>query len=173
MDAEGLVLGSNGTLWVSDEYGPYIYQFSSMGQMLQAIRPPAAYIPLRNGSISFSLASPPVYNQDVVIEPEDPHCGRANNRGFEGLTISSNGKRLYTLLQSALTQEGGGDSSTRRQARLVVYDISRPGNAEHVHEYVVTLPTYDTGTRVAGQSSLHYVTDKQYTSARLGCWSRC
>lgn len=30
--------------------GPYIYQFSSKGEMIGAIRPPDAFIPVRNGS---------------------------------------------------------------------------------------------------------------------------
>ncbi|THZ23385.1 outer membrane autotransporter, partial [Aureobasidium pullulans] len=46
VDSEGLVLNSDGSFWVSDEYGPYIYKFSPSGKMLDAIRPPNATIPL-------------------------------------------------------------------------------------------------------------------------------
>lgn len=50
IDSEGLVFMSDGTFWVSDEYGPYVYHFGSGGKMKYAIRPPNAYIPIRNGS---------------------------------------------------------------------------------------------------------------------------
>lgn len=50
IDAEGLFLGDDGTFWVSDEYGPFIYHFDSKGKMIQAIKPPEAYIPHRNGT---------------------------------------------------------------------------------------------------------------------------
>lgn len=50
MDAEGLVINNDGTFWVSDEYGPYIYRFGPGGNMVQAIAPPDAYTPMRNGS---------------------------------------------------------------------------------------------------------------------------
>ena len=50
IDGEGLVLGSDGSFWVSDEYGPYVYQFNKDGKMVDAIRPPNAFIPIRNGS---------------------------------------------------------------------------------------------------------------------------
>lgn len=50
IDSEGLILNDDGTFWVSDEYGPYVYKYSASGKMLQAIRPPEAYIPHRNGS---------------------------------------------------------------------------------------------------------------------------
>ncbi|KMU72621.1 hypothetical protein CISG_09811 [Coccidioides immitis RMSCC 3703] len=45
LDCEGLALGRDGSFWVSDEYGPYVYKFSLRGRMLQAIQPPAAYLP--------------------------------------------------------------------------------------------------------------------------------
>lgn len=54
---------------------------------------------------SFNAASPPIYNQDFVITPEDPDSGRGNNQGLEGLTASPDGKYLYSLLQSATLVE--------------------------------------------------------------------
>ena len=50
LDAEGLVMASKGGFWISDEYGPYVYQFDSQGKMKVAVRPPDAYIPKRNGT---------------------------------------------------------------------------------------------------------------------------
>lgn len=50
LDTEGLVLGKDGSFWISDEYGPYIYKFNGRGKMVSAIRPPDAFIPLRNGT---------------------------------------------------------------------------------------------------------------------------
>jgi hypothetical protein len=49
LDAEGLVYAKDGTFWISDEYGLYVYQFDPTGKMLQAIRPPDAFIPMRGG----------------------------------------------------------------------------------------------------------------------------
>ena len=80
LDSEGLALGDNGTFWISDEYGPYIYQFSHDGHLLQAIRPPDAFIPLRNGSASFSADSPPLYDPNLKADPSDNPTGRDNNQ---------------------------------------------------------------------------------------------
>ncbi|PGH11718.1 hypothetical protein AJ79_04741 [Helicocarpus griseus UAMH5409] len=162
MDCEGLALGDHETFWVSDEYGPYIYQFSRYGKMLQAIQPPAAYLPRRNGSVSFSAASPPIYNPDQMPTPEDTESGRNNNQGLEALTISPDGSTLFALLQSGLNQEGGPDEENRKQARLLQYDISG-AKARYAHEYVVTLPTYrdpsgkdsQSAELVASQSEIH------------------
>ena len=160
IDSEGLALNKDGTFWISDEYGPYIYKFSAKGRMLQAIMPPAAYIPRRNGTISFNANSPPFYDPDVTITPEDPESGRNNNQGLEGLTVTADGRTLYALLQSSLNQEGGPGSRTRRQARLLKYDISR-ATPRYAAEYVVTLPL-TSANRVAGQSAIHSLGTGQF-----------
>lgn len=128
--------------------------------MIQAIRTPDAFIPLRNGTESFSAASPPIYNQDFEISPEDPSTGRANNQGLEALTASPDGKHLYTMLQSATIQDGGSKSSTRRNTRLLKYGV-KAKSVELEGEYAVQLPVLSTG-RVAGQSEMHYISDTQF-----------
>ncbi|KAL1645814.1 hypothetical protein SLS58_003698 [Diplodia intermedia] len=147
LDGEGLVLGADGSFWVSDEYGP------------------------------FSAASAPIYDPSRLPIPEDPTSGRANNQGFEGLTLSPDGTTLSVLVQSALMQDGGaGGKKSRRHARLLQYDIAAPPittttttstNASSSisrqpttplkAEYVVPLPTFvndDGKTRVAAQSEM-------------------
>ncbi len=51
VDAEALVLASDGGFWISDEYGPYIYKFDKQGKMTAAIAPPDALFPVRNGGV--------------------------------------------------------------------------------------------------------------------------
>ena len=164
-DTEGLVLASDGSFWVSDEYGPYIYHFASSGKMLQAIRPPDAFIPFRNGSESFSADSPPLYDPSLQVIPADNPSGRDNNQGFEGLTASPDGSKLFALIQSALNQEGGLHKKDRRYARLVEYDISSPSSPPvYTAEYVVPLPLYESSgdDLVAAQSEIHYLSPTQF-----------
>lgn len=161
-DTEGLVLNKDGSFWISDEYGAYIYRFDSSGKMLGAIAPPPAVIPRRNESVSFSAASPPRYNPDLEVEPENPDSGRSNNQGLEGMTASADGKYLYALLQSAAIQEGGADDATRRYTRLFQYDVSDPSKPVYAAEYVVPLPTYDDGDEVAAQSEIKFISDTQF-----------
>ena len=52
-------------------------------------------------SSSFNAASPPIYDPDFKIIPEDPDSGRSNNQGLEALTASPDGKYLFAMLQSA------------------------------------------------------------------------
>lgn len=95
VDAEGLVINSDGTFWVSDEYGPYVYLFDSNGTIISAIRPPDAIIPKRNGSDSFSADSPPVWEDqnDDDVTPADGPTGRDNNHGEDAILLPQD--RLY------------------------------------------------------------------------------
>lgn len=161
IDCEGLVLGSDGSFWISDEYGPYIYKFSREGKLLQAIQPPDAYIPHRNGEVSFSAASAPIYDPERKPKPEETEDGRNNNKGFEGLTKSPDGKRLYVLLQSPTHQDSKAGKKHSKHTRVLEYDISGP-EPQHSHEYAVTLPTYKNSEKkkdkdgvVASPSEFH------------------
>jgi hypothetical protein len=83
IDPEGLVLGDDGSFWVSDECelaswvrgyvvdwlipdalntldGPFVYNFNSDGHMVAAIRPPEAIIPRRNGNVRFVCSTPDI-----------------------------------------------------------------------------------------------------------------
>lgn len=87
VDSEGLVVNDDGTFWVSDEYGPYVWLFGANGTAISAIRPPEAIIPKRNGSDSFSADSPPLYvdgGSGDDVSPADNPTGRDNNHGEFG-----------------------------------------------------------------------------------------
>ncbi|KDQ11358.1 hypothetical protein BOTBODRAFT_189903 [Botryobasidium botryosum FD-172 SS1] len=148
LDAEGLVLNADGTFWVSDEYGPYIYKLSADGDLLTTIQPPSAILPRIGGSLNFTS----------VINPDS---GRSPNQGFEGLTSSPSGSTLYALLQSATIQDGGADKSTSRHTRLLSWNVTPSGSATLAGEWVVALPqSKKDNTR--GQSEIIYLNDKQF-----------
>ncbi|KAL4870766.1 hypothetical protein BDV12DRAFT_194969 [Aspergillus spectabilis] len=165
VDSEGLVIDNEGYFWVSDEYGPYVYRFNKSGKMVFALQPPVAYLPRRNGTLSFSAASPPLYAPNQMPNPEDPETGRNNNQGFEALTISPDGKTLSVMIQSALNQEGGPKKKNRQPARILEYDISNPSKPVNKHEYAVILPKFvdytdkDLDEKVASQSEILQLPD--------------
>ncbi|KAK3381813.1 esterase-like activity of phytase-domain-containing protein [Podospora didyma] len=164
LDAEGLIIDNDGSFWISDEYGPYVYKFSPAGRMLAAIQPPAALLPIRKGQISFNSNTAPIYDRTFVPVPADPDHGRQNNQGFEGLTVSPDGKTLWVMLQSAARQDGGASSSKRANTRLLQYSIAN-NVIQYEAEYVVPLPTFTNAAgnkRVAAQSDVHYISNTQF-----------
>ncbi|KAG8785342.1 hypothetical protein FRB91_004257 [Serendipita sp. 411] len=158
VDPEGLVQNAatftedgGPSFWVSDEYGPYIHLLSKDGTVLKTIVPPDAVLPRnRNGQLDFT---------SLV----DPVTGRCANQGFEGLTTSASGDKLYAFLQSALKQDGGGDRKTNRYTRLFMWDISAgaAGNATLEAEWIVPLPQSNKLETFA-QSEIHWLNEHQF-----------
>ena len=163
LDAEGIVVNADGSIWVSDEYGPYIFRFTADGRLTSAIRPPEAITPKRGGADSFASNNPGPGQAAPV--PADPTTGRQNNQGLEGLSVSPDGRTLFALLQSAARQDGGtGGTGPRRHTRLLAYDLSVAGNPTLKGEYVVALPTFPLGTatRVPAQSEMLAINNTQF-----------
>ena len=155
LDNEAIVRLPDGTMFISDEYGPYVYRFSADGRMMSATTPPDALLPMRHGAVNFASNNPGP--GESAPDPKDPTSGRQNNQGFEGMSLTPDGKFLIVVLQSATRQDGGDSGSTRENTRALVYDASDPAHLKLAHEYVVPLPVFtnEKGKRaVAAQSEI-------------------
>ena len=144
-DPEGIRVDSCGSsVYISDEYGPYLYRFALNGKRKgKPIQLPA--------KLGIDLPS-----SDPNAELADNAFGRQANRGMEGLAISPNGVKLYGLMQNALIQDGGLDASLKRvatNARLVELDQS----TGEIKEYYY--PLENTGN---GLNDITAVNDHQF-----------
>ena len=100
IDSEGLVVASDGTFWVSDEYGPYVVHFDARGHEISRLKP-------FDGTLPRELAF------------------RTPNRGMEGLTLTPDGKTLVGTMQSALeTPDLSGSSKKVPFVRIVTIDVA-------------------------------------------------
>src|SRR5262249_27676749 len=131
-DSEALVLRSDGSGYVGDEYGEHIYYFNSQKQIIGAIVPPEAFLP-------HSPTNVPNYSSAIT-----PLNGRRNNQGFEGVSLSPDGTRLFALQQSAAVQDSDAANNQRaKNTRLLIYDVSTDHTpSSPMAEYALTLPTY-------------------------------
>ncbi len=110
LDIEGLARASDGTFWVCDEYSPSVAHITADGTVVRRLVPEG-----------ITLAA------DTDVRPVLPaiYAKRRLNRGFEGVTISQDGTRLFITLQSPLdfpTKEIGRAS---RMMRLLVVDTQK------------------------------------------------
>jgi hypothetical protein len=122
-DAEGIVRGPRGTFFISEEYGPAISEFMvtqrGKDRVLKRLRTfvnPEKLTPRDvNGKVNF--LSP------IAGQPE-LGSGRQDNRGFEGLAITPDGRFLFALLQGPLQEEGNPDGRHSNYLRLIRFEIS-------------------------------------------------
>ncbi|MCP9452116.1 MAG: esterase-like activity of phytase family protein [Nitrospira sp.] len=132
-DPEGFVVDPrNGHFYVSDEYGPSLYEFNRKGRRVRSFAIPTNLIP-RNA------AGMPNYASD-----SGNTAGKRSNRGFEGLAISPDGAYVYAMLQSAMLDEGGSNGVC---LRLVKFSTAT-GTA--VAQYAYQLEGASQGRGVSG-----------------------
>jgi len=163
LDNEAVVRLPDGSMFISDEYGPNIYRFSAQGRLMSATQPPAAIVPMRKGKPNFSSNNPGPGAAEP--DPKDPDTGRQNNQGFEGMAMTPDGKFLIAVLQSATRQDGGDSPATRQNTRALVYDASDLAHLKLAHEYVVPLPVFKDAkgkTKVAAQSEIVALSDTAF-----------
>ena len=106
-DPEGIRVAPDGSVWVSDEYGPYILHFDQTGREIGALPAPEG----------FTVAKPAA---NAKLEMQANTIGRVTNRGAEGLAITPDGRYLAIAMQSPLVQDGGLKGLN---SRIVVYDL--------------------------------------------------
>ncbi len=98
MDPEAIAIAPDGTLYVSEEYGPCLYQFQRDGKMIRRINLPEEFRPrTANWALDFSDKAPLTY-------------GRAVNQGGEGMCLLPDGKSAAIIFQSGLIQDGSDAS---------------------------------------------------------------
>lgn len=123
LDSEGLVAASDGTFWVSDEYGPFIVHFDRNGKEISRLSP-------YDGTLPAELRF------------------REPNKGMEGLTITPDGSTLVGMMQSALTIDSKHQAKSKNIpfTRIVTYNLK----TKSVHEYAYVLDDpATTGTAVS------------------------
>lgn len=140
LDPEGFAVNpTTGHFYVSDEYGPSLYEFDRNGTFVKAFTTPAALVPTTGGTADYAGTA--------------NTTGRRSNRGFEGLAISPDGTKVYAMLQSAMANEGGADGVMNR---IVAFDTS---THEAIGQYAYRM---DTASQGRGISALVALNDSQF-----------
>jgi len=148
-DPEGIRVSPSGTFYISDEYGPYIFEFDRQGHLLRRFDIPD----------KFAIAHP---SDNPTSELVNNTSGRQANRGMEGLAISPDGTTLYGIMQNALLQDGALTPGTTDRAglnnRILKIDVA----TGETHEYVYRI---EFANRGQGVSEILAINDHQFLVA--------
>lgn len=120
LDPEGLRVSRDGrSVFLSDEYGPYLYEFDRRsGERLRALKLPANLAIAKKASTG-------------AAEISGNTAGRVANKGMEGLAISPDGDTLFGFVQSPLIEDGGDGG---RANRIVKIDLRTGTTAQYVYD---------------------------------------
>src|SRR5262245_9085835 len=125
-DTEG-IRESGQSVFISDEYGPYVYQFKrSTGARLRSYTlPDKFYVPNQH----------PVGADEISGNT----AGRTANKGMEGLAITPDGNMLVGIMQAALLQDAAQGGAAANLLRIVTIDVS--SGDTHEYAYLLTAGT--------------------------------
>jgi hypothetical protein len=152
LDPESITRGADGTYWLGDEFGPYLLHFDRAGRLLA---PP---VPLPG-----------------VFSPENPN-GTPNiggSKGFEGTTISPDGKTLNALLEGTVAGDQPGSlrlnefsiEQNRYTGKRWIYQLDSPdyaiGDATTVDRNRLLVIERDNGQGADAKHKKIYLADKR------------
>lgn len=141
LDPEALRVSKDGrSVFVADEYGPYIYQFDRIsGKRIETFTLPS----------TFGIAN---LSTNSSTEISGNTSGRVANKGMEGLAITPDGTKLVGFMQSPLIQDGGDGG---RANRIVTIDIATHQVQQFAYDNKV-------GTKNYNSSELFALNDHQF-----------
>jgi len=140
LDPEGIRVSSDGrSVFISDEYGPYVYQFDRMTGMR-----------IRSYKLPDNLAITHLFpKKDDEINNNT--VGRVTNKGMEGLAITPDGNTLVGIMQANLEQDKKND------LRIVAIDI-RTGTT---HEYAYHLTSGSGVSEILAVNNHQFLLDER------------
>lgn len=117
IDSEGIVVDKEGNFWICEEGGPTIWKLNRNGVVVKRFTPYANL--------------PGAQPEDVAIDTVFKY--RKNNRGFEGISITPNGK-IYAIIQSPILYPTTAAGDASRIHRIL--EIDPETNATRMFAYV-------------------------------------
>jgi hypothetical protein len=147
LDPEGIRVSNNGVfVFISDEYGPYVYQFNRLtGQRVRSFVLPQ----------SFYVATPhPTGAAEIAGNPS----GRTSNKGMEGLAITPDGKTLVGIIQAAFVEDALAGAAAGRLLRIVTIDID---SGETTHQYAYLLTTGSGVSEITALNDHEFLVDER------------
>lgn len=146
-DLESVRVSSDGKkLYLSDEYGPYVYEFDrATGQRLRAFTLPAhMFVPHK-----YPVGSNEISNNTI---------GRTANKGMEGLAITPDGRTLVGMLQAATIQDAAQGGNAKNLLRFVTIDIA---SSRTTHEYAYLLTTGSGVSDIVALNQHEFLVDER------------
>jgi glycerophosphoryl diester phosphodiesterase len=137
-DVESFVIAEDGTIWIGDEFGPYLLHFDATGKLLEA--PYATPNFLEGLDPTKDFVRSPQHPALLANAPQPGAVGGANlraSRGYEGMALSPDKTRAYPLLEGTVISDTAGllriysfDLVNQEFIDIVgYYPMEDPGNA--------------------------------------------
>ena len=144
-DVESFTRLADGTIWVGEEFGPYLLHFDAQGRLLDApIRHPVLRAPQNPLNTAGAPANLP------------------SSRGFESMTSNADGSKLYLTTEASILSE-----PDKRLLEIYEFDVATQQYTNNVFKYAKDSSDFITGavnnaSNVFVTGDLAHVADDRY-----------
>jgi hypothetical protein len=147
LDPESIRVSNDGlTVFISDEYGPYVYQFlRRTGERIRTFELPKA----------LDVAHPGTTTDNELATNS---TGRVPNKGMEGLALTPDGRTLVGILQTATIEDTNAGGAGTKLLRIAVIDIP---SGKTVHEYGYLLTTGSGVSEIVAFNDHEFLVDER------------
>jgi hypothetical protein len=140
-DVESFRRAPDGTLGLGDEQGPFLLHTDATGRLLDPPFPLPVPEVVRGAARGLPYVQSPDHPDFVRLPDAEARTAASNlpsSKGFEGMALTADGRRLYPLLEGPLHDDperrrlliGEFDLGVRRYTgRTLAYRLEDPGNA--------------------------------------------
>jgi glycerophosphoryl diester phosphodiesterase len=136
-DIESFVIAQDGTLWIGDEFGPYLLHVDATGKVLEA---PVVTPDFRSATPMTDTVRSPQNPGILATSPQPGAASRANlpsSKGYEGMAINPAKTKAYALLEGSTISDTAGllrihefDLTAKKFVTLTgYYKMEAPANA--------------------------------------------
>ncbi len=145
-DTEGIRVSNDGcSVFISDEYGPYVYQFNRFtGERIRSYKLPDSF---------YVSNLRPVGADETTANGS----GRTANKGMEGLAITPDGRTLVGIMQNALIQDAKLGGAAAKLLRIVTIDIA----TGHTQQYAYLLTTGSGVSEILAINNHEFLVDER------------
>ena len=132
-DLESFRRVADGTYWFGEEFGPFLLHVGADGTLLEAPIATPNLLNLGSNPLIQSADNPAFANLTDADKLKAANLSRS--KGFEGMALSADGTKLYTLLE-------GPPTSDTEQNRLLIYefDLATEKYTGKVFSYKINAP---------------------------------
>jgi Esterase-like activity of phytase len=152
LDSEGMRLSNDGhSVFISDEYGPYVYQFDRWtGMRLRSFALPTDFFVTNLSPMG-------------ATEISGNTVGRTANKGMEGLAITPDGRTLVGIMQNSLIQDANQKGAAAKLLRIVTIDIA---SGRVTHQFAYSLTTGSGVSEICAINNHEFLVDERDGNGR-------
>ncbi|MEL7038816.1 MAG: choice-of-anchor I family protein, partial [Cyanobacteria bacterium J06592_8] len=137
-DMESIIVASDNTFWMSDEYRPAIYHFTEEGVLIDRFVP--------EGTAEAAGEADGFFGTETIPEV---YAQRRINRGFEGMALDTDNNKLYAWIQSPIDNPDVSNAEAS--------ELGEPGDFNSRNSQVLRILEFDPVTKEATGEYIHFL----------------